>query len=348
MTSKELMYKTFAFEETPHPPVSPHWWGLYKFEYAGIIKDYTEEDKAWAMNGQALADVDDKFYNAFKPDMFHLTTGCSKTPFDQKWLDYLYELCNAIRKFDSYAVLDELCTHVSLSKEEVINSGCFDHVVIHAKNHPDVFKAMNEGNPICNFGYFGFEEGLIAFLEHPKYMEYLIYRLYESILPRMEALKQSGCDGYIGSETLCSADILSPKLYRAIVFPAQQMFYKSIAKIGLSPICYFTGEIMPLLDDIANLGINALMVEENKKDYKLDIAEISKKLYGKVAVFGNIDGIYTILNGTPQDVFNEVNAQLDATGKSGFIVSCGSPVPFGTPPKNLIALRDAVFRCAIR
>lgn len=345
MTSKELIINAFDWKPVDRIPVSPHWWGMYKFELSDIAHSFNEEYKTWKFNGEALAKIDDKFYNTFKPDMLHLSGGCRKEPFDKKWIDYREELCIAMRRFDSLSIIDEFVKHVSFSKEEILDSGIYDHVKIHVKNYPDVFISLNEGNPIGSVidphGYIGFEEGLIALIEKPKFMEYLIFSLYDAYIPQMMALKECGADGYIGSETMCSTDLISPSVYRDLIFNAQKHFYNAIENFGLTPIAYFTGDIMPLLDDIAQLGCKAVMVEEPKKTANLNIGEIHRKLYGKVAQFGNIDSIHDLLLGSYDHIFDRVIEQLNQVSGKGFILSCGSPLAFQTPAENIHALRDA-------
>ncbi len=75
MNSKERILRVINDKESDSIPVTPHWWGLYKFQHAGIISGYDEEEKAWSLYGKELAEIDIKFYEDFKPDMFHLTQG---------------------------------------------------------------------------------------------------------------------------------------------------------------------------------------------------------------------------------------------------------------------------------
>ncbi|MBM7582518.1 uroporphyrinogen-III decarboxylase [Caldicoprobacter guelmensis] len=345
MTSKELMLKTFRGEATDQIPVTPHWWGLYKFQLAGIISGYEGEATAWSLSGEELAKVDELFYETFKPDMFHLTTGASRVSRDENYYREYDRLLKEVCKLESKSAIDEFIKLAYPTKEGILNSGVFDHIrILSEKYGEEVFIALNEGNPICTVfdSYMGFVEGLTALAEKPDMMEYFIFRLYEGLLPRMEALVASGAHGYIGSETYCSCDIISPQMYRDIVFPAQQFFYRSIDKMGLVPIVYFLGDIRPIIKDIRKLGVKGLMVEESKKTFVLDIAEIYRMLEGEVVLFGNLDSVYTLLKGTTQDVERETIRQLEAAKDGRFIMANGSPICFDTPVENIRAMISAV------
>lgn len=74
MNSKQLMINTLTNGKTDRIPVTPHWWGLYKFQQEGIVNGYHDEGNGWKLRGKELAEIDMNFYRKYKPDMFHLTT----------------------------------------------------------------------------------------------------------------------------------------------------------------------------------------------------------------------------------------------------------------------------------
>ena len=240
---------------------------------------------------------DSRFYRDCMPDMMHLTAGASRTVYTSAESREFDRLRKAVADLDSYSVIDEYIEAAYPGKDDVIGSGVFDHIKILAERHgSEALLMLNEGNPVSwvldPHGCVGFENGLIALIEKPDMMEYLLYRCYEALLPRMAALKEMGADGYIGSETYCSADLISPDLYRQIIFGPQQKFYASLREMGLLAVSYFLGDIMPLIPFIRELGLNGLMVEESKKNFELDIGTIYRELEGSAALFGNLDSVY--------------------------------------------------------
>ena len=330
--------------------VSPHWWGLYKFQHAGLIDGYADEAAAWALGGGELAGVDARFYRDFDPDMLHLTTGAVKPGAAASRAAErereVRRLLPELRRLDSTLVIEEFASLVSPPAAEVLASGVFDHVRILARDFGDrAFVAVNEGNPICSLldpnGWLGFEQGMMLMAERPDNFARLLYRLYEGLLPRMAALAECGCEGYIGSETYCGADLISPAMYRELVFPAQARFYRAVAGIGLTSICYFLGDVMPLLSDIRLLGARGLMVEESKKGFQLDVVEIARRLEGSPCLFGNLDSIWCLLRGSTDDVRRETGRQMLASRFGPFVMANGSPVAFDTPAENIRAMISA-------
>ena len=350
MNSKERMLNLFKGGEVDCIPAAPHWWGMYKFQLAGLTSGYENESKCWDLQGAALADVDTLFYETFRPDSFHLNSG-SWRYHDKARADRYWELRTRLKALESKSFIDEYIGVMYAKADEVIKSGTYDHVkILSEKYRESVFITMNEGNPVCDIldpqGPFGFEEGLIALVEKPEMMEYLFFREYEMYLERMKALKVCGCHGYIGSETYCSTDLISPSTYRDVIFPAHKYFYEKVREIGLVPIVYFLGEIIPLMDYINRMGVTALLVEEPKKGYSLDVVEIRKKLNEEITLFGNLDSVYTMLYGNSNDVRNETLNQLEASKYGRFVMANGCPIAFNTPKDNILAMIETAHSTA--
>jgi len=345
MNRKENMIRTLHGENTGIVPVTPHWWGLYKFEHAGLLSDYTKESVAWRMSGAELAKIDSLFYESFKPDMFHLTTGFCHVVESDSVVREKNRILEAVHELESFSVIDEYVEAFYPDKKAILKSGVFDHIEILSKKYgKEALMMLNEGNPVSwvldPHGCIGFEDGLIALLEKPDKMEYLLRKCYNATLPRMEALKEMGGDGYIGSETYCSADLISPRLYKEVVFEAQRDFYREVKAMGLLPIAYFLGDVMPLIEDLKQLEVMALMVEEGKKGFSLDIGEIYRKLEKEVCLFGNLDSVYTLQMGSRQDVVRETGNQIEACSQGGFVMANGCPISFTTPFENIKAMID--------
>lgn len=343
MSGRTLMHRTLEGQQKEQIPVTPHWWGLYKFQMGHLISGYEEERKAWDLRGEDLAKYDMEFYEEFKPDMFHLTTGKHKKGNIGDRKEY-QELKRKLRELDHPDDVDHLIDYIYESEKDVIESGVFDHVKILSERYESSFIALNEGNPICRVldEYLGFEDGLVGMLENPELVGYLLYRLYDILLPRMRALKQMGVDAYIGSETYCTPDIISPAMYRDLVFPAQRHFYTELEKMGLLPITYFLGDVNPMIEDINRLGIKGLMVEESKKGFELNVTELRKQLNPEITLFGNLDSVYILQKGNIREVQEETRKQLKAAEYGSFVMANGCPISFGTPKENIHAMMETV------
>lgn len=336
------MRNTFAGKETDFLPVAPHWWGDYKFELADkSVADAARrgETRSYA----TLAEVDMLLFETFAPDWFHLGAGCPKPGWDDPKARQRKALLPELRRLESPAAVDEFVELSTYTKDEIHESGVYEHVkTISARYGDSAFIALNEGNPVCEVldphGIIGFEEGLIALAEKPALMERLIFGLYDARLHCMEALADNGGHAYVGSETFISADLISPSMFRSVIFPALKHFYHETRKRGLEPISYFLGDVIPLIGDINEFDITVLLVEESKKNFQLDVVDIRKRLRENITLFGNLDSIYCMLRGTPEDVTQETRRQMRAAEYGRFVMANGSPLTPSTPVENLHAM----------
>lgn len=340
MNAKERMTRLFAGEPVGRVPVAPHWWGMYKFQLAGLADNYGEFHDRADGRKMDLADVDELFFKTYAPDWFHLGGGDHKQPRDPYRLKKADELLDAVRRLESKPIIEEYLDLACEDVEELKRIGTYDHVKKLADTYGDTeYIMLNEGNPIGSIldphGLMGFEHGLVSLIEEPEYMEYMIYLYYEKQLERIKVLQEYGCHAYIGSETLCSPDLISPETYRMLILPAQRDFYIKTREMGIEPIAYFLGDVLPLMNDINQMGITGLMVEESKKTFVVDVVEIRKKLAPDITLFGNLDGVEVLLHGSCRQVESETLRQLQALRYGRFAMNSGSPVAFDTPSENI-------------
>ncbi|MCL5072975.1 MAG: hypothetical protein M1308_19115 [Actinobacteria bacterium] len=165
-------------------------------------------------------------------------------------------------------------------------------------------------------------------------------RCYEEQLEWVKAYARAGAHAYIISESYISPDIVNPQIYRGFMKDIHADYFGEIKKMGLVPICMFWGDINPILPDLLEINASALMFEESKKDFILDIKKIRGKIGERICVFGNIDSISLLHSGTPEDIRKEVEMQLDGANNN-FITCNGSPITSGTPSENIMAMVEA-------
>lgn len=237
--------------------------------------------------------------------------------------------------------------YVHMSAEEIIGMGYTEHIPPIVKKYGDkVFIAVHIPSAVCEIfdpttGYVGFENGLMAFIEEPHGMSHLLEKCYESQLEWAKAYAKAGAHAYIISETYISPDIANPSIYRNFLKGIHRDYFAEIKGMGLYPVCHFFGDINPLLDDLTEVNLSALMVEESKKQFTLEITEIREKLNERICLVGNLDSITLLRNGKPEKVRKEALRQIEGAEKC-FIAANGSPVAMETPEVNVKAFIETV------
>jgi hypothetical protein len=231
-----------------------------------------------------------------------------------------------------------------LSADELLARGDFDlpRRVI-ADYGDEFFVSTILDTPFSDaYDLLGFQGLMLFQYDHPQLFHHLLERQLEQTKPFMEAWATVGLDGVYVEEVFTGADLISPRSYDEFVFAYNQPYFRHMSALGLLPIHYVCGDVIPRLDRIAELDVAAVAVEESKKTFKIDIEDVVERVDGRVAVLGNIDAVRFGLHATMEEMTAEVKRQARlAAGARGFVVSSGSPFPLDTNPRLIDAMVTA-------
>jgi hypothetical protein len=189
--------------------------------------------------------------------------------------------------------------------------------------------------PFSNaYDYLGFQ-GLMLFQhDHPDQLHYLLERILAQSIEEMKGWARVGIHGVYVEEVFTGADIISQRSYDEYVFPYNKTYFEHMSALGLLPVHYVCGNLIPRLDRIAQYQIAAVAAEESKKNFQVDLEEMVRRVAGRVAVFGNIDAIHFGLHASLDEVAAEVRRQVAIGARAkGFVVSTGSPLPLDSNPR---------------
>jgi hypothetical protein len=193
------------------------------------------------------------------------------------------------------------------------------------------------------YGLIGFESMMTALHDAPSTLLLLMDGLLEGALEDAQAFKDAGGHGLRVEECLASADMISPRAFERFVWPYEERLFAQLRRMGLKTILYFCGDVMSRLPALRQLPIDALMVEESKKNFSIDIAEVRSAVGPELCLLGNVDAYAVVQKGTEAELAAEVARQFRVAGADGaFIAGVGSPLPLDTPPERA----DLLIRCA--
>ena len=135
---------------------------------------------------------------------------------------------------------------------------------------------------------------------------------------------------------------ISPEIYRTVIKPYHKKIFKFIhehtdAKILL----HSCGAIFPLISDLIDAGADILNpVQIRAKD--MDPEKLKESFGDKVSFWGGIDEQHILPNGTPEEIYAEVEKMAKIMGKNGgYIIAPGHNIQDDTPPENIVAMYEA-------
>jgi uroporphyrinogen-III decarboxylase len=199
-----------------------------------------------------------------------------------------------------------------------------------ARRYRDGMPLYTHGTSPYNIleGIFGFQSMMCALTEQPD----LVHCILENHMPRPSARllaeRQLGISIMFIEECMASADIISPGMYLEFAHRYDKQAIRLYEDMGFRTVLYFSGNLMPLLPYLNDLPFTAIIFEEDRKNYGIDLAHVRRALPDKV-LFGNVDAAW-LEKATDREVLDEAKRQIDIAGPDRFILSVGSPFTPGT------------------
>jgi uroporphyrinogen-III decarboxylase len=125
------------------------------------------------------------------------------------------------------------------------------------------------------------------------------------------------------------------------VLPYNKKLIEEIRKLGMKSIYYPCGDVRDRLELIIDIEPDCLSLEESKKGFNIDISWVDEVVSGRTCLFGNLDSIRILQNGTVDELRKEIRRQIEVGLKHGkFIMSLGSPVTPLTPLSRVAEFID--------
>ena len=189
--------------------------------------------------------------------------------------------------------------------------------------------------------YFGFTEMMTELLRRPKFVQEVLQRLIADTKEQLRAYAAAGLHGIFLEEVFSSANEISIEAFNEFVVPSNQDVISEIRRLGMKSIYYPCGNMTDRLElVIREIEPDCLSLEEGKKGFEVDIAKIDEAVAGRLCIFGNLDSVWTLQNGTREELRREIVRFRDVGRRHGkFVMSLGSPV---TPQTSITRLREYV------
>lgn len=125
--------------------------------------------------------------------------------------------------------------------------------------------------------------------------------------------REAGADYISVREMGAGGDILSPRMFKALIQPHLEQIFSAIDSPNVLHMC---GDTDSIIEEMDICGADAISV-----DHKNNVAESRRKLGPDKLLFGDIDGFGVIVNGKPDDVDKAVKEAI-ANGVNAIWPGC--------------------------
>jgi MtaA/CmuA family methyltransferase len=156
------------------------------------------------------------------------------------------------------------------------------------------------------------------------------------------ALAEAGADMLSTGDS--PAGLIGPGFYEQFALPAEQRVFASIAAAcGLPASLHICGDSTRILPLMASSGAQVLEI-----DHLVSLDDACRLVPEQVTLWGNLDPVGVIRNGTPESVeaaANQAIATVRKHGRHRFVLSSGCTLAPDTPAENIAAMmRNATSR----
>jgi hypothetical protein len=206
-----------------------------------------------------------------------------------------------------------------------------------------LFPVDNISPPLWQcFSLWGFEGMMSMIAERPDLVQHACDRFLASGLYAIHRSAALGAASIWIEDSL--TDLISPKSFKRLNLPYLQRLVREIHACGMHSIYYYCGNPAGKLDLLIESGAQALALEESKKGFVIDLAEIVEVVQGRCVLFGNLDAIHLLPHADEKTLRAEIRRQIGIgrRNNSRFIMSIGSPVTPGTSAEQVRLYCDLV------
>jgi hypothetical protein len=211
------------------------------------------------------------------------------------------------------------------------------HLSAKYPDHPFAFQtgtAMVQALNTCG----GYAEGLSTLAESPDLFNELLRRLNDHTLAWIPRGKAAGAHSMWFTSYYTGADTISPRTYAEMIFPHDYAVCQAARDAGLFVLHWWLGDLMPVLDQVMKLPMDALVLEQGRKGYESDPVAIRRRVGDAFCLFG-----YGYENDYCEDhragLAAEFRRQFEGAGRQGAFVA-GTPI---LPPNSVPEAVDAYF-----
>jgi hypothetical protein len=195
-------------------------------------------------------------------------------------------------------------------------------------------------NPV--WWLMGFEQFSLAIYDQPG----LVGRLFERVgtiqyrvLERALEHRCVGAHWHADDVAFNTSLMVSPAALRQYAFPWFRRMVDLCHDREALAIFHSDGRLDQILEEIIEMGFDGLNPIQPGAN---DIGQVRQQVGGRISLLGNIDLDYTLTQGTPAEVDEEVRVRIrDLAPGGGYCLSSANSIPDYVPFENYMAMRDA-------
>lgn len=193
---------------------------------------------------------------------------------------------------------------------------------------------------------YGIQELIMETYDDPEWVEEALKILQKRKLDYVKTL--DGCKYDIlemgGGDA--STTVISPGIFDEFVAPYDTPIIQAVQEKGIRVVYHTCGGMMPILENIADMGVNAMETfTPVDMGGDVDLAEAKRRIGDRVCMIGGFDQFHFFTGCTPEDTRRKVRECFEAAGANGGFILSPSDHFFDANPELIRAFAEEARKC---
>jgi uroporphyrinogen decarboxylase len=189
----------------------------------------------------------------------------------------------------------------------------------------------------------GMRETFIDFCSNEQEVHRLLRALVDYLVVLIRSWAELGVDAIFLTDDwgTQSSLMISPAMWRDYFKDHYRTLFDTIHRAGMDAILHSCGNVMGIVPDLIDLGLDAL---DPIQPGAMDMAEIARRFGGQIAFCGGVDVQHLLISGSPSDIRDGVRRLVETLARpfgNAMILAPANMVTPEVPLENLRALCEA-------
>lgn len=188
----------------------------------------------------------------------------------------------------------------------------------------------------------GFENLSIAMYDDPELLKEIIEAADEYWTKVGLAAIEAGCDAlYVADDMgMNGSTLIAPEKLREFFFPSLEKQIKAWKEAGGRVLFHSCGNIDALLEDLADMGIDALTNIQVKAG--MDLKSVKERIGDRVTIVGNVDATGVMCQSDKAVIDKAIREVVETAGSDGgLVIATDHSFHEGIPEENVIHFIEA-------
>ena len=191
--------------------------------------------------------------------------------------------------------------------------------------------------------YIGAQEALMAMIDAPEKCKMILDHFTKFVKQLAAGMCDTGVDAIKISSPYAGAGFISPGDYKEFVMPYESEIIKTIRNKGVHVYIHTCGAIGDRLELMAEAGTSGIECLDPPPMGNVELTDAKERIGGKVFIKGNIDSVNSLLQGSPEEIYNDAKERLRVgSQKGGFILSTACSIAPPVKRENIQILRKVI------